>query len=56
MGMHKPHLATVAGIYTTVATDINGCTTSSIQTINEPTPVVLTASNKCFMQCSKMGV
>ncbi|MBK7588841.1 MAG: T9SS type A sorting domain-containing protein [Bacteroidetes bacterium] len=36
--------ATVAGIYTIVATDINGCTTSSIQTINEPTPVVLTAS------------
>ncbi|MBK9482438.1 MAG: hypothetical protein IPO02_10765 [Bacteroidetes bacterium] len=36
--------ATVAGIYTIVATDINGCTTSSIQTIIEPTPVVLTAS------------
>ncbi|MBK9482437.1 MAG: SprB repeat-containing protein [Bacteroidetes bacterium] len=36
--------ATVAGIYTIVATDVNGCTTSSIQTINEPTPVVLTAS------------
>ncbi|MBK7589391.1 MAG: SprB repeat-containing protein [Bacteroidetes bacterium] len=36
--------ATVAGTYTIVATDINGCTTSSIQTINEPTPLVLTAS------------
>jgi large repetitive protein len=38
-------IITTAGVYTIIATDNNGCVFSSIETITEPTPLMLTASS-----------
>jgi gliding motility-associated-like protein len=41
----------VAGVYTLVATDANGCTLSSIATITQPTPIIFGATNISPITC-----